>query len=72
MYIRGPEAWSMIVSICLGAVEIKEVDLQDPQGWDNVKLILFCPQQSVILQAAELLEGGHSACFKDLSVGCRQ
>ena len=28
----------MIASIFLGAVEIKEVDLQDPGGWDKVKL----------------------------------
>ena len=27
----------MIASIYPGAVGIKEVDLQDPQGWDNVK-----------------------------------
>ena len=29
-----------------GAVEIKEVDLQDPQGWDNVKLrFSFAPSK---------------------------
>ena len=28
----------MIASICLGAVEIKEVDIRGPRGWDNVKL----------------------------------
>ena len=54
----------MIASIHLGAVEIKEVDLQDPPSCDAK--VLFCPQQSVILEAAELLEGGHSASLKDL------
>ncbi|GAB5567896.1 coiled-coil domain-containing protein 194 [Prionailurus iriomotensis] len=28
--------------------------------------------QSVIIEAAELLEEGHSACFKDSPTGCRQ
>ena len=49
----------MIASIYCGAVEIEEIDLQDPQGWDNVKLNFFCPQQSVIIETAGLLEGGH-------------
>ena len=34
--------------------------------------ITFCPQQSVNIEAAKFLEEGHSACFKDLSKGCKQ
>lgn len=30
----------------------------------------FCPQQGVHMEAAESVEEGHSACFKDSSVGC--
>ena len=38
-------------------------------GWAR---ITFCPQQSINIEAAELLEECHWACFKDLSVGCRE
>ena len=31
----------------------------------------LCPSQSVI-ETAEVLEEGHSACFQDLSTDCRQ
>ena len=61
----------MIASFYLGGLERKEADflegriLEDPRGWDHVI-------QNVILGAAELPQGGHSACFKDLSTGCRQ
>jgi len=44
-----------------------KVDLQDPGG---VGLIAFCPSQSINMEvAAEFLEEGHSAYFKDLSMG---
>ena len=69
----------MIASFYLGGLERKEADflegriLEDPRGWDHVKLrFSFVPHQNVILGAAELPQGGHSACFKDLSTGCRQ
>ncbi|XP_077602199.1 uncharacterized protein LOC144216647 [Crocuta crocuta] len=32
----------------------------------------YLEKQSVIIQAAELLEGGHPADFMDLSIGCRR
>ena len=41
----------MIASIYLGAVEIKEIDLQDPRGWDNVKLMFsFAPSNGSSLR----------------------
>ena len=62
-------------ALILGDLEIRKflkeyvkVDLEDPR--DKAK-IAFCPQQSINIEAAESLEEGHSACFKDVSLGCR-
>ena len=67
----------MIASIYLGSVAKQEVYLHGPRGWDNVKLrFYFAPSKvsslSVIIEAAEQLEGGHSAHSRDLSMGYRQ
>ena len=58
----------MIASINPEAAEKKKLDLQGPRGWDNVEPWFSFAPNRVIIEAAELLEGG----FKDLSVGCRQ
>ena len=72
----------MIASIYLGGVEIKEVSkgifiwYSRLIGSWGVRIMVsqdsLLPQQRVIIKTAELLQEGHSACFKDLSMGCRK
>ena len=46
-----------------------KADLQAPEGQAK---IAFCPQQSMNIEAVESVEECPSACFKDLSVCCRE
>ena len=46
MHTEGAISFKQDCGVYLGAVEIKEVDLQGPQGWDNVKLrFSFAPRK---------------------------